>query len=124
MDIELVDSTKAARLPSEMASQAADPDPDDEEPEPRRIDLTPGPVGRTEDPVRLYLREMGKVALLTREGEITLAKRIEEGKDEATAALLSISLGVEKIRSLCEELRRDEAPIKDVFFFNDTATTE
>ena len=73
MDIELVDSTKAARLPSEMASQAADPEPDDEEPEPRRIDLTPGPVGRTEDPVRLYLREMGKVALLTREGEIRRA---------------------------------------------------
>jgi RNA polymerase primary sigma factor len=100
MDIELVDSTKAVRLPSEMAAQAADPEPDDEEPEPRRIDLTPGPVGRTEDPVRLYLREMGKVALLTREGEITLAKRIEEGKDEATAAILSTSLAVEKIRAL------------------------
>ena len=106
MDIELVDSTKAARLPSEMAAQAADPEPDDEEPEPRRIDLTPGPVGRTEDPVRLYLREMGKVALLTREGEITLAKRIEEGKDEATAAILSTSLAVEKIRALREELRQ------------------
>src|SRR6266849_3244181 len=102
MDIELVDSTKAVRLPSEMAAQAADPEPDDEEPEPRRIDLTPGPVGRTEDPVRLYLREMGKVALLTREGEITLAKRIEEGKDEATAAILSTSLAVEKIRALRE----------------------
>ena len=124
MDIELVDSTKAARLPSEMASQAADPEPDDEEPEPRRIDLTPGPVGRTEDPVRLYLREMGKVALLTREGEITLAKRIEEGKDEATAAILSTSLAVEKIRALREELRRDEAPIKDVVDFPEEESTE
>ena len=124
MDIELVDSTKAARLPSEMASQAADPEPDDEEPEPRRIDLTPGPVGRTEDPVRLYLREMGKVALLTREGEITLAKRIEEGKDEATAAILSTSLAVEKIRTLREELRRDEAPIKDVVDFPEEESTE
>ncbi|HEX7214512.1 MAG TPA: RNA polymerase sigma factor region1.1 domain-containing protein, partial [Methylomirabilota bacterium] len=124
MDIELVDSTKAARLPSEMASQAADPEPDDEEPEPRRIDLTPGPVGRTEDPVRLYLREMGKVALLTREGEITLAKRIEEGKDEATAAILSTSLAVEKIRALREELRRNEAPIKDVVDFPEEESTE
>ena len=77
MDIEIVDSAKAGRLPSEAATQAADPEPDDDEPvEPRRIDLTPGPVGRTEDPVRLYLREMGRVSLLTREGEITLAKRI------------------------------------------------
>src|SRR5712692_5636017 len=124
MDIELVDSTKAARLPSEMASQAADPEPDDEEPEPRRIDLTPGPVGRTEDPVRLYLREMGKVALLTREGEITLAKRIEEGKDEATAAILSTSLAVEKIRALREELRQDIIPIKDVVDFPEEESTE
>ena len=86
MDIELVDSTKAVRLPSEMAAQAADPEPDDDEPEPTGASISrPGPVGRTEDPVRLYLREMGKVSLLTREGEITLAKRIEEGKDEATA---------------------------------------
>ena len=124
MDIELVDSTKAARLPSEMAAQAADPEPDDEEPEPRRIDLTPGPVGRTEDPVRLYLREMGKVALLTREGEITLAKRIEEGKDEATAAILSTSLAVEKIRALRDELRSNEAPIKDVVDFPEEESTE
>jgi RNA polymerase primary sigma factor len=124
MDIELVDSTKAVRLPSEMAAQAADPEPDDEEPEPRRIDLTPGPVGRTEDPVRLYLREMGKVALLTREGEITLAKRIEEGKDEATAAILSTSLAVEKIRALREELRQDIIPIKDVVDFPEEESTE
>ncbi|HEY7654328.1 MAG TPA: RNA polymerase sigma factor RpoD [Methylomirabilota bacterium] len=124
MDIELVDSTKAARLPSEMAAQAVDPEPDDEEPEPRRIDLTPGPVGRTEDPVRLYLREMGKVALLTREGEITLAKRIEEGKDEATAAILSTSLAVEKIRALRDELRNNEAPIKDVVDFPEEESTE
>jgi len=124
MDIELVDSTKAARLPSEMSAHAADPEPDDEEPEPRRIDLTPGPVGRTEDPVRLYLREMGKVALLTREGEITLAKRIEEGKDEATAAILSTSLAVEKIRALRDELRSNEAPIKDVVDFPEEESTE
>jgi RNA polymerase primary sigma factor len=124
MDIELVDSTKTVRLPSEMSAHAADPEPDDDEPEPRRIDLTPGPVGRTEDPVRLYLREMGKVALLTREGEITLAKRIEEGKDEATAAILSTSLAVEKIRSLREELREDLIPIKDVVDFPEEESTE
>src|SRR5215470_18815133 len=50
MDIEVVDSAKASRLPSEPSGQTADPEPDDDEPaEPRRIDLTPGPVGRTED---------------------------------------------------------------------------
>jgi RNA polymerase primary sigma factor len=125
MDIEVVDSAKAHRLPSEPAGQAADPEPDDDEPvEPRRIDLTPGPVGRTEDPVRLYLREMGRVSLLTREGEITLAKRIEEGKDEATRAILSTTLAVEKIRIVRDDLRKDLVPIKDLVDYPEEEFTE
>jgi RNA polymerase primary sigma factor len=125
MDIEVVDSAKAQRLPSESASQAADPEPDDDEPaEPRRIDLTPGPVGRTEDPVRLYLREMGRVSLLTREGEITLAKRIEEGKDEATRAILSTTLALEKIRLVRDDLRKDLVPIKDLVDYPEEEFTE
>src|SRR5437762_6861557 len=81
MDIEVVDSAKAARLPAVDEPPLPEVDDDGDGPaEP--IDLTPGPVGRTEDPVRLYLREMGRVSLLTREGEIALAKRIEEGKEE------------------------------------------
>jgi len=121
MDIELVDSTKGVRLPSEIE---APPEPDDDEPGDRRIDLTPGPVGRTEDPVRLYLREMGKVSLLTREGEITLAKRIEEGKDEATGATLSTALAIDKIRLLRDELRRELIPIKDVVDYPEEESTE
>jgi len=125
MDIEVVDSAKAHRLPSEPAGQAADPEPDDDEPvEPRRIDLTPGPVGRTEDPVRLYLREMGRVSLLTREGEITLAKRIEEGKDEATRAILSTTLAVEKIRIVRDDLRKDLFPTKDLVDYPEEEFTE
>ncbi len=126
MDIEVVDSAKAGRLPSEGAGgQAADPEPDDDEPvEPRRIDLTPGPVGRTEDPVRLYLREMGRVSLLTREGEITLAKRIEEGKDEATRAILSTTLALDKIRAVRDELRKDLIPIKDLVDYPEEEFTE
>src|SRR5437870_8884604 len=79
MDIEVVDSAKAGRLPSEIRERKAqqEPEENDDDGPPEPIDLTPGPVGRTEDPVRLYLREMGRVALLTREGEIALAKRIE-----------------------------------------------
>ncbi|HLF49864.1 MAG TPA: RNA polymerase sigma factor RpoD [Methylomirabilota bacterium] len=124
MDIEVVDSAKAGRLPSEVGAHAEAEADEDEVVEPRRIDLTPGPVGRTEDPVRLYLREMGKVALLTREGEITLAKRIEEGKDEATAAILSTLLALEKIRALRDELRKQLVPIKDVVDFPEEESTE
>src|SRR5262249_21952025 len=121
MDIELVDSTKGVRLPSEIEPPA---EVDDDDPGDRRIDLTPGPVGRTEDPVRLYLRELGKVSLLTREGEITLAKRIEEGKDEATGATLSTALAIDKIRVLREELRRTLIPIKDVVDYPEEESTE
>jgi RNA polymerase primary sigma factor len=122
MDIEVVDSSKAGRLPSEMAEDK--PEPEEDEPADAPIDLTPGPVGRTEDPVRLYLREMGRVALLTREGEITLAKRIEEGKDEATRAILSTNLALEKIHALREELRKEILPIKDVVDFPEEESTE
>jgi RNA polymerase primary sigma factor len=123
MDIEVVDSAKAGRLPSEV--RAAQPQPDDDDGDgPDPIDLTPGPVGRTEDPVRLYLREMGRVALLTREGEIALAKRIEEGKNQVTSAILSTNLALERFRELRESLREGETSVKDVVDVNEEEFTE
>ncbi len=113
MDIEVVASAKAARLPSEIEPPVSE-EIDDNEGPPEPIDLTPGPVGRTEDPVRLYLREMGRVALLTREGEIALAKRIEEGKEEVAKAILGTNIAIERFRRLRELLRQREIPIKDV----------
>src|SRR5687768_12860166 len=122
MDIEVVDGNKSGRVPAEIEAPPAETD--DDEPAADPIDLTPGPVGRTEDPVRLYLREMGRVALLTREGEITLAKRIEEGKDEVTRAILSANLALEKIHVLRDELRRELMPIKDVVDYPEEEFTE
>ncbi len=126
MDIEVVDSAKAGRLPSEVGRERQAPatvDDDDDGPaEP--IDLTPGPVGRTEDPVRLYLREMGRVALLTREGEIALAKRIEEGKNQVTVAILSTNLALERFRELRELLRTGDMSIKEVVDVNEEEFTE
>jgi RNA polymerase primary sigma factor len=123
MDIEVVDTAKSSgsRLPSEIETQA---EADDDEPADAPIDLSPGPVGRTEDPVRLYLREMGRVSLLTREGEITLAKRIEEGKDEVTRAILATNLALEKIQHLRDELKKDVVPIKDVVDYPEEEFTE
>jgi len=126
MDIEVVDSAKAGRLPSEVRERKAQPEPEenDDDGPPEPIDLTPGPVGRTEDPVRLYLREMGRVALLTREGEIALAKRIEEGKNQVTSAILSTNLAVERFRELREQLRRHEISVKEVVDVNEEEFTE
>src|SRR5690349_1098153 len=124
MDIEVVDSAKAARLPSEEVRERPVPveDTDDDAVEP--IDLTPGPVGRTEDPVRLYLREMGRVSLLTREGEIALAKRIEEGKNQVTSAILSTNLAVERFHELRDLLRKSEISVKEVVDVNEEEFTE
>src|SRR4030095_13279393 len=123
MDIEVVDSAKAGRLPSEVRAATPAPEEDDGDgPEP--IDLTPGPVGRTEDPVRLYLREMGRVALLTREGEIALAKRIEEGKNQVTNAILSTNLALERFRELRDTLREGDTSVKDVVDVNEEEFTE
>jgi RNA polymerase primary sigma factor len=125
MDIEVVDSAKAARLPSEVERPTpaiVEPDDDDGPAEP--IDLTPGPVGRTEDPVRLYLREMGRVALLTREGEIALAKRIEEGKNQVTLAILSTNLALERFHELRDLLRKADISVKEVVDVNDEEFTE
>src|SRR5207249_530296 len=125
MDIEVVDSAKAGRLPSEVGRERQPQQADDDDDGPAEpIDLTPGPVGRTEDPVRLYLREMGRVALLTREGEIALAKRIEEGKNQVTSAILSTNLAVERFRELREALRRHDISVKEVVDVNEEEFTE
>jgi len=83
---------------------------------PKEIDLTPGEFSRTDDPVRLYLKEMGTVSLLTREGEIEIAKRIEEGKKETSAVLFTLPMGINELFAIDEELRRPESTlrIKDV----------
>jgi RNA polymerase primary sigma factor len=125
MDIEVVDSAKAGRLPSEVrrAPAPVEVEADDDGPA-ESIDLTPGPVGRTEDPVRLYLREMGRVALLTREGEIALAKRIEEGKEQVTTAILSTNLAVERFRELRDLLKKGEVSVKEVVDVNEEEFSE
>src|SRR5438128_712152 len=124
MDIDVVDSAKAARLPSEVERERPVPVDDGDDEASDSIDLTPGPVGRTEDPVRLYLREMGRVSLLTREGEIALAKRIEEGKNQVTSAILSTNLAVERFRELRGQLRRHDISVKEVVDVNEEEFTE
>src|SRR2546428_3420449 len=89
MDIEVVDSAKAGRLPSEVGRERQPQQADDDDDGPAEpIDLTPGPVGRTEDPVRLYLREMGRVAPLTPQGEVAPAQGHQGGKEQGPAAVL------------------------------------
>ncbi|MDH4229425.1 MAG: RNA polymerase sigma factor RpoD [Nitrospirota bacterium] len=80
------------------------------------IDLSPGEFSRTDDPVRLYLKEMGTVSLLTRQGEIEIAKRIEEGKREINSVLFTLPMGLRVLFALEDDLRNgtDNMNIKDI----------
>jgi RNA polymerase primary sigma factor len=71
-------------------------------------------VGKTDDPVRLYLKEMGTVPLLSKEGEVTIAKRIEEGKREAAQILYSLPFSLQDVRELGERLRKGKISIREV----------
>jgi RNA polymerase primary sigma factor len=70
--------------------------------------------GRTTDPVRMYMREMGSVELLTREGEIEIAKRIEEGLKQMIHAISALPTTIGEILELSEKVKRDEMRIDEL----------
>ena len=78
------------------------------------LDLTPGALEKTNDPVRMYLREMGTVPLLTREGEVEIAKRIERGQLRVLKALSRSPIVIKEILSHGEDLRRGAKGIKEI----------
>ena len=79
---------------------------------------------KTNDPVRMYLREMGTVPLLTREGEIELAKRIERGQRAARKALSRSPLVIRDILALAETVQQDPDQIRDILVMPDLVVTE
>ncbi|MGC8551012.1 MAG: RNA polymerase sigma factor RpoD [Acidobacteriaceae bacterium] len=97
---------------------------DDEEGEDVELDLTPGTLEKTNDPVRMYLREMGTVPLLTREGEVEIAKRIERGQLRVMKAVSRSPIVIREILALGEDLRRGVRNIKEVVTFDEEELTE
>jgi RNA polymerase primary sigma factor len=95
-----------------------------EPPEDLELDLTPGALEKTNDPVRMYLREMGTVPLLTRDGEVEIAKRIERGQLTVLKSLSRSPVIVREIISLGERLLQDPGIIKDVLQFSDEELTD
>jgi RNA polymerase primary sigma factor len=76
-------------------------------------------VGKTDDPVRLYLKEMGTVPLLSKEGEVAIAKRIEEGKREAAQILYGLPFALQDVRDLGDKLRKGKISINEVVHAGD-----
>ena len=121
--IEIVDSPRA-----KAAEGAALDKPDevkaDEGGEDVELDLTPGALDKTNDPVRMYLREMGTVPLLTREGEVEIAKRIERGQLNVLKTLSRSPIVIQTLFELAARLRAGQKSIKEVVVFDDDELTE
>ena len=88
------------------------------------LDLTPGALDKTNDPVRMYLREMGTVPLLTREGEVEIAKRIERGKLAVIKSISQTPSIARTIIALGDKLRAGERTIRELVIFNDEEITD
>ncbi|MCD6186525.1 MAG: RNA polymerase sigma factor RpoD [Desulfuromusa sp.] len=104
MDIEIVESES-------KASRSKD---DESEGDEREVELEAGTLGRTSDPVRMYLREMGQVALLTREGEVEIAKRIEEGEAQVTKVVMRTPIAAHGVMQLLGRLEKEQIRVSDI----------
>src|SRR5215470_15339731 len=113
--IEVLESPKAKLEGEELKPEEA---------EDVELDLTPGSLDKTNDPVRMYLREMGTVPLLTREGEVEIAKRIERGQLNVLKALSRSPIVLQEMLLLREDLLKGATSIKEVVVFNDDELTE
>ncbi len=121
--IEVLEShkTKAA---DKIALDATDEIKPEEAAEDVELDLTPGVLDKTNDPVRMYLREMGTVPLLTREGEVEIAKRIERGQLNVLKAQSRSPIVIQEMFALRETLANGDRSIKEVVVFNDDELTD
>ena len=116
--IEVVDSEKTYR--DEQRGVAGGEGPEGE----NDLDLTPGALDKTNDPVRMYLREMGTVPLLTREGEVAIAKRIEQGKLAVIKTISRTPKVTQEVIEMGEQLKRGERTVRELVIFNEEEITD
>ncbi|MDT5262874.1 MAG: polymerase primary sigma factor, partial [Acidobacteriota bacterium] len=118
-NITVTDSDE--RLIEVSASVVASDELDEALDEDVELDLSAGVLEKTNDPVRLYLREMGIVPLLTREGEVTIAKRIERGQIKTQKAISRSPISVKELCRLGEELEAGRLNIREYVTFSEQA---
>ncbi len=104
MDIDMVDDLQGLKVEEEKASE--------KEEEGDELDVET--FGRATDPVRMYLREMGSVSLLTREGEVEIAKRIESGKREVLSVVLNCPMAVKEVINLGSMIKTGKVEIREI----------
>jgi RNA polymerase primary sigma factor len=117
-NISVSDSDSA--LLEQAASLALDDDNELDEDD-LDLDLSAGTLDKSNDPVRLYLREMGIVPLLTREGEVSIAQRIERGQIKTQKSISRSPIAVERLIKLGEDLVKGKASIRETVMFSEQA---
>jgi RNA polymerase primary sigma factor len=120
LDTEGIDLTEG-ELPSQRRRKTGFGLDDQEELD---TSVAPSVLDKTSDPVRLYLREMGTVPLLTRQGEIEIAKRFERGHLRVLKAISRCPIVIREIRTLGEDLESGARSIKEVVVFNEEDVTD
>ncbi|MEQ1848621.1 MAG: RNA polymerase sigma factor region1.1 domain-containing protein, partial [Nitrospira sp.] len=124
MDIEIVEAGDGdrpqKRSEGEAGEEVEEAESEAEEENEKAIDLTPGALSRTDDPVRLYLKEMGSVALLSREGEIEIAKRIEEGKKDIASVIYGMPMTIEFVLALRDQLKNAKIDVREIVPIQET----
>ncbi|MEQ1644182.1 MAG: sigma-70 family RNA polymerase sigma factor, partial [Pyrinomonadaceae bacterium] len=112
-----------AQLLERASAIALDEDEEEETPdeEDLDLDLSAGVLDKSNDPVRLYLREMGVVPLLNREGEVAIAKRIERGQIHTHKAIARSPIAVERLLKIGDDLAAGKASIRETVVFSEQA---
>src|SRR3954462_10622024 len=118
-----IDLLEGSKLPSSALEKRFDAEIG-EEGEEVELDLTPGALEKTNDPVRMYLREMGTVPLLTREGEVEIAKRIERGQNRVLKALSRSPIVIRELLAMGEDLKNGVRSIKELVTFDEEEITD
>jgi RNA polymerase primary sigma factor len=119
-DLATANSTRAAT----NAAEGPEPDPKEELAAEADLDLSVGVDSKSQDPVRIYLREMGSVPLLTREGEVVIAKRIERGQLAVMKAITRSPIVIKELIAVGDDLRKGARSIKEIVQFDDAELTE
>ncbi len=113
-DIEIVDAATQVKIaPKRIVEEEAASQQNKQLPREKEEDVD-GHYSKSNDPVRMYLRKMGSVSLLTREGEVEIAKRIEQGEHQVLNAILNSPVAVREIIDLGDKLRKHKIRVKDI----------
>src|SRR3954470_18239284 len=105
---------------SSMALDDAEPEEEADE-EDLDLDLSAGILDKSNDPVRLYLREMGVVPLLNREGEVSIAQRIERGRTKTHKAISRSQSAIDRLIQIADDLTAGRMPIRETVVFSEQA---